>query len=855
MSVRSEAVVTLVELMIAVAILSIAVLGLLAVFGGVQKGIQMAKNKSLAANLAQEKMQIIEQQSYFRVAPTLSPSFLSDGTAYDTNTFPPENVLEGGVSFTRYTDVQVVNENSGVITVLPATTPDTGMRQITVMVTWLERGSTHKLSINSVMANPNTVETNSVFTGTVKDGTTNSPISGATVNVAENVGWSDTTLAGGAYTIRLSPGTFNLVASAKGYFSKYAYLTIGPNNSVTQDFSLTAMSSGTVKGTVWMNTGLVISQVVGATTTVTGCCGQKDVEYVELFNPTTSQINLAPGVGAGVLGNFKLNTQVGSASHADLMSAAGAVYVSSYAAPGGYFLIASYPSFVVNGAWVSADAYYNSSMTAPDDVANHSCGSVQLADASGSTIDQVCWNGDSCGGVTLNCNGTMIPTDSSCGLNTGLSAPGCQSAPWLGDQLVRYALPSTLARGTDGSAYDSGSNAVDFIYPVSGSAGTLGLNYSPFVSTSPALPVVAGIPAVGAVVTGTDGLSSAASAVSVGSPPTAQFTLPNVATGTWTVLITSGAYEVENDVVAIPTSGSQFIFPAPTILTGSASTGFITGAVVDALGNPISAPSAITVSAAGQSATASGATGRYLLRVAPGTTVVTANGTFSNASYVSASSSAVSVGLGQVTSGVNFVLSQGGRLMGWVTRDGVNGLQGMTMTATDVNGNVQDQEITDVNGYFKTVNLATGAYTVNIPLDSTETSTPTFAAATASIGQTVFVASFTITGALGTIQGSVTSNGSSIASGVLVVVTTSTLPSGPPALSSGSLTMASYYAASSKEDGTYSIDVRQSTSPAYNVYGYYTTINSAGAVTTTAKSLSNVQVVAGQMVTGKDLAW
>ena len=40
------------------------------------------------------------------------------------------------MSFTRYTNIQVVQENSGVIQVLPPTTPDTGMRQISETVVW-----------------------------------------------------------------------------------------------------------------------------------------------------------------------------------------------------------------------------------------------------------------------------------------------------------------------------------------------------------------------------------------------------------------------------------------------------------------------------------------------------------------------------------------------------------------------------------------------------------------------------------------------------------------------------------------------------------------------------------------------
>ena len=317
--------------------------------------------------------------------------------------------------------------------------------------------------------------------------------------------------------------------------------------------------------------------------------------------------------------------------------------------------------------------------------------------------------------------------------------------------------------------------------------------------------------------------------------------------------------ELENDTVTLAATGSIYTFlSSTTMLNQPATSGFISGRVTDAYGIPISLPSAIPVSpgAAGPSVYANTSNGHYLLLVSTGPVDVTANPNFANVNYVSVSSLAVQTTLGQVSNGVDFILSQGGRLSGFVTRDGINGLQGVTMVATDANGNAQDQEITDVNGNFMTINMATGTYNVRIPLDTTESSSPTVASATLLLpGQTVFVGTFTIAGALGTISGSVTLGGSPISTGVLIVVATGTLPSGPPGLSSSTLTTSSCYTTSSKEDGTYSIDVRQSTSPAYNIYGYYTTVSGTGAVTITSKSLTNVPVTAGQSVTGKNLAW
>ncbi|HEX4048308.1 MAG TPA: type II secretion system protein, partial [Elusimicrobiota bacterium] len=114
--------VTLVELMIATAILSIAVLGLVGAFGGIQKAVQISKSKTLASNLAQEQMQILTQLNYYQVLTTPSPSFLTSITpniTYDDTYFPPQSIMQGGINYTWYTYVQVAMENSGAIVVMP----------------------------------------------------------------------------------------------------------------------------------------------------------------------------------------------------------------------------------------------------------------------------------------------------------------------------------------------------------------------------------------------------------------------------------------------------------------------------------------------------------------------------------------------------------------------------------------------------------------------------------------------------------------------------------------------------------------------------------------------------------------
>lgn len=63
------------------------------------------------------------------------------------------------------------------------------------------------------------------------------------------------------------------------------------------------------------------------------------------------------------------------------------------------------------------------------------------------------------------------------------------------------------------------------------------------------------------------------------------------------------------------------------------------------------------------------------------------------------------------------------------------------------------------------------------------------------------------------------------------------------------MTGAPFYLASSLEDGSYSVAVRQSTTTTYRVYAYYTTYNTAGTPTVNTLSATGIGVLSGQTVT------
>jgi hypothetical protein len=659
-------------------------------------------------------------------------------------------------------------------------------------------------------------------------------------------------------------------------------------------FNLVPMSSGTVTGKAWIEPNLVISQVVADTYTMVGDGSMNDVEYIELFNPTTAPIYI--GTTRDTYYSAKpalwITSENGDIGYEyDCTSYHGDYrifcmnYVTSYVPAQSYFLISNADRFMLNGVWVTADAYYTPLYTTHHLSANNQsvpafmgggnyavnvtkAGTVSLYNFLGwsnvpqfSVIDQVRWN--SATGSAFGYNGQIISTNTipACPV---ASCPGYASlgSP-AGNQLVRLSSPSFTSDVVNyGRAYDSQNPQWDFLYPKSGFPG---LVYMPRDVASGSFTVISGMPAVGAVVSSNDGLSDPAQAYLAGLPPSAQFVLNSIATATmpspWTVLVTSGGFTLENDTVTIPAQGSVYNFPSSTtILNQTATQGFISGTVTDIVGNPITAPSLIQVNPGvnGAPQNANGSTGNYMLRVTSGSVDVVVNPNYLNNNYVSASSLSVTVALGQVSNGVNFILSQGGQISGFVTRDGVNALPGVTVTAFDANGYARDSRVTDNNGRFTTLTIATGTYSVAPELDSLENSSPVSTPVTVAGGSTVFSTTFTISGALGTVSGSVTAGGKTISTGVLVVVTTSTLagsPPAPPTLSSTTLAANSYYIASSKEDGTYSVDVRQSTSPAYKIYAYYSTLSSTGAVTIQSQTLSNVQVLAGSSVTGNNFAW
>lgn len=830
------------EVMVAVSIISIAFLAAVSTFNTVTNAIQSTKNRTLATNLAQEQIQILRQISYNRIMVTPVTNYrteFSSPVPYDVAYYPPANVLEGGVLYERLTYVQMASEVGGELKYF-GSTPDTGMKAVTISVIWTQRNEKKLLQIKSVIANPDAIKVSAAIKGRVTVSGSGAPISGANVVITENVAWRSATDSSGDYLIRVYDGKYKVNAGASGFFSATREVTVAANQTATVDFPLVAMASGTVRGFAWLNDGPVISQVVGSTiNTTTGF----DQEYVELFNPTPNAWPMASNPTTPVTGLKYVSTSD------EILKNISIDYATLSIPPSGYYLMANTTTVIIGGEPKNADAVWSATnadfpniIKCAADGASHGGGGVgiyKVSDNSWLDIMGWDWNGGS--------KSAPIYETDGYDQNTGLQR---------GEQFVRKSSTSGVVAG-QGRCYDSHNNNKDVTErnPVT---------FYPLNSSNTEL-ILAGKPAIGAMISSPDGLSYSVTAAQIGSPPAAEFVLTSVATGQWSIMLTSGTFSRTISSVTVATNGETVMIPSaatspPWPLTNyysafinqTADVGYISGRVTNAYNAPISAPSPIKVRVGPTEVAANPSTGRYIMAVSSGVYTVEANPNSDNSYYVYQTKDAVTVSLGVVTSGVNFVLSQGGLVSGWVTRDGINPLPNVSVIALDSDEAVLGVGISEQDGRFTILNLSTGTYTIKPELDAKETSIPDEISANVTLGANIFIGTFTVTDAFGKIRGSVRSGGQSISTGVMLVASTTTISTGnPPALVPDMLQI--YYMANSYEDGTYILEVRGG-SALYSVAAFYPTL-SQGAVSVSTKTLSNIAVSPGASTTGVNFDW
>ncbi|MCX7957300.1 MAG: carboxypeptidase regulatory-like domain-containing protein [Endomicrobia bacterium] len=834
--------VTLVELIIAVIIVGIVILTFVGSFSNISKSIITSKAKTLATNLAQEKIQILKQMPYHKILVTPAPLYLTEVSPpipYDNVYFVPENIFEGGMSFTRYTYVYSVQEVDGRIEPLPSDIPDQGMKCIQCSVVYNTPFGKKVITLRTVETNPDIEAYRGLIQGVVRNAITLQQLNNALIVVAENIGCRDYTNANGYYSIRVPFGSYNVMASLRGYFSSVKQVSVG-GAPQTVDFNLQPMAVGGIYGYVWINDRIVISQVCGSTVSPSGFVQ----EFIELYNPTTFYWQMAVSVSSGIIG-------VKYQSTAD--TSARPIYLNYYTLsipPFSYYLISNTTTITVAGITRSADAVYSSDpilnpeypniiKTREEDNPQKAGGAVEVyLISSGVGIDKVGWD--------WNEGAKSAPFYETDGYDQNLGLE-------VDEQFVRKTSTFGFVNGW-GNCYDSDNNNRDFI------EFRKPIQIPPRNSSTYLFPLT-GRPAVGSIVSCNDGLSDVTVAFSSGNPPVAMFALVNVATGTWSVMISSKEKYIEIGNIPISLSASVWIpnnntnpaWYSPYFYTQISSFtefGFISGRVTNLLNQPLVGIRVQTPA----NYTFTNSAGFYFFANSTGIYSVEANPKNLNQLYISLTRENVEVRQAQITSGINFVLSQGGRVTGFVTRDRVNPLAGIVMIAKTPQEFVYGEDVSDINGRFYISNLSTGTYYIKPVLSARETALPSVSTVTVSAGVTVHSGTFTIVGTMGKISGKVTVGGQRISTGVLIIATTTTITS-PPNLSNATLTSAAYFLASSYENGTYNVEVIGSTTTRYNVYAYYTTYTSTGIPNVTSKTRTNILVIPGSEVADQDFNW
>ncbi|MBI2385941.1 MAG: carboxypeptidase regulatory-like domain-containing protein [Elusimicrobia bacterium] len=851
---------TLTELMVATAILSVGVLGLFGAFKYIARSTFVSRATSLATNLGQERIESLKNLSYYALqitTATATDTTTEPDIVYDTVNYPPEIISIGGINFTRYTYVGMAEMSGSDITDVAFTYPDTGLKQITVSIVWTEAGNKKSWTLRNLLENPNVNPLDSTITGTVFN-SAGGTVASAVVVAEQNENWGAMSNSAGVYFFSVYHGTYTIRASSTGFNDGVTGSVIANRGgTATADLTLISVATGYIEGTVWYNSGLVISQVVVETATWAAGDIVRPVEYIELFNPTTYPINIGTTGAPQIRLDYDSEAAGQDKTHAQFNF----VFMTTYVPANHYYLLASASAFMINNAEIQADACFgtaagcDSAPTTPDFLDNNRAGAVRLRRFSdNAAYDTVGWDDDNnlaCGDPGI-CEGTSIPNFTTLPARDGLQA---------GNQIVRVSSPGVSAAGmlAYGAAYDSDDNSKDFLYP---SAVFDGLVYPPRSTASGAFTTFTGKVASGGYVSASDPNSGSAltytAYVTSGalSLPYARFVLGGVSTGTWTVSAAYGNYAAfidtvtvtQNAYIAVPHAATTPAWPVAGLhhvqLTSATSSGFVKGTITNPSGQPING---ITVQGGGASKI-TGSNGAYFMAVSTGTVTVIANPNNLEPSYVQGIEAPV-VAEGAVTT-QNFTLNFGGRITGYVTT-GTTPLAYQAITAVDDAGLQAGSGVTDTGGNFTIRNVSTGTYTVYPVLESGQDVMPNSLSAPVSSTGSVFVGTFTVNGAFGSIEGTVSDASGLVTSGALLLASTNTILSTPAAIvGSSAPAQVPMYMVSSKADGTYILPVRGGST--YYLSAYVPVISGTG-VTITTKTYSGI-IVSPSATTTKNVA-
>ena len=837
---------TLVEVMVAVFFIGILFVSFASMTGQFSKGVFLTKSGTLANILAQEKIETLKNISYYRLMVTKEEDLYAPGPGYDQSYYPPETLIAGDIRFERRVVVYRMEEVDGNLKIVtsPDSSPDTDLKLVKVTALWMQGADEKSLVIENLRENPSRValdakiwgyvtSTGTIFWGGTISGyndSTDSPpadrarLGSAKVYVVENPAYETYTETDGRYELKIPTGTWKLYVSKWGSWDyETPSITVAKSQTKKANVQLQEKLKGKVTGYAVFSDRILISQVVASTISPFGYAQ----EYMELYNPTTWQWTITDATF-----DLKIQTKGPGSRPAENILDVPLIFVNNSIQPnGGYYLIASTHTVIIAGDSVTADAYYDEPALAAqglilDLIEKDRAGAVVIADDYGVAIGSVGWN---------RINSPAANPSQGWYERSYISSPNGVEE---GYTFMRGAYMRG-SRGwvsySHGNAYDEKWNQYDY-YVTQGAYSLITSTTMPR-NTSAVIAPKGGSPAMGAIVTADDGLSTGYSI-----PPTlwTGYFEMTMATGTWTVMISTRQFFMQVSSVNVRAGQTTGIpnnqtdpawspWPAQTTpcvrLTSPTVCGYVTGTIgLNISGIKVDGTSSLFPAFTDSS-------GRYRLNLSiSGTTYIDATITVNpypdsghNPNY-STERGTATVYLGQITTR-NFNLAQAGKITGLVSTSSINPqgspLPNMVVKATK--GTLVRTEVTGSDGIFWFLNVATGTWTIGPVLDSGEGSTPSSVEETLTIGDSVSVGTFVVSGAMGKFYGNIRDSRDNdlIKSGVLIIATTSTIDADNPPVINDALRNSgrALYCGVTHGDGSYEIPVRAGS---YRLYLWFT---------------------------------
>jgi len=773
--------------------LTVVSLSLIGILGNFGKVVTSSREITLATHLAQEKVETIRALSFYQIMVTSDTSLdnnFSPPLEYDNNYYPPETIQFGKLTLYRRVFIEKTDTPTGFIENVGYPHPDTGLKRISVYVTWQRNdGAWKKITVSNLAVNPSREALDRRVYGHVTDSITAQPIGGALVQARRNPGWGSYTDSNGYFSFQATDNTMIVISNRYGYYeytSPQFNINYGDN---LKDFTMLPISSRTVTGYVITFPELAISQINNKWNAAS------DDEFIELYNGTSHAIDL---------GGYTLN-------YVDKWNSQTAIpmtWVNTTIPSHGYFLCLGSPSGsdTVAPDGKSADAYFTSLMNETEP------GGVILKNSGGGVIDSVAW-----GNASQQPPSDAIEGD---GVDLGGGGPGIGQ----GGTLVRKAVSTSTASNLTppsgihinaGNAWDTQDNGSDFVLISTAAPRNTSIIKTP----------QGGKGLAGAVVSADDGISASTEANISG-----YFAL-FMATGPWTVSGASTTVEGQKSMTVTLAGPNTVIVLATT----TATFGFVKGRVLQFGSDPF--PNMLVRADPGGQQAYSNSQGVYSLALPAGEEYfITGNPDFFDPDWNTAvTPDAIPVQAGLIVDSIDLKIWINAYVSGRVTTNGVDGLPGVAVVASGQfsNGNTS---ITDGNGNYTIsgLRLIGNPYTVYPVLLEGQTSSPAdYHGLDLTQGNNLTGQNFQITGAFVTISGTATITGQPITSGVNVIASTVTINTNNPpdisfALRNGSV---KYYQAITDNSGHYSMPVLGGST--YNLVAWYTTTS-----TTTAKTLA-----------------